>query len=133
MIIICEPQCKGMSHEKVNSGFIYGLRLAYPEQKILFFAHASHIQAIKEIFELDNIMIDHIEYRSIKFNANKAYNIFGIIRYYFLFQGIFKELLYLKVSKIIFLSQNPIILFTIKKLKQYPDCAMNRIKTGCAL
>ena len=54
MIVVCEPQCKSISHEKVNSGFIYGLRLAYPLETIRLYADASHIKALKEILIHDN-------------------------------------------------------------------------------
>ena len=59
MIIICEPQCKYLSHEKVNSGFIYGIRLAYPQEKLRFYADISHIEAIKKILIHDNIIIEN--------------------------------------------------------------------------
>ena len=118
MVIICEPQCKDISHEKVNSGFIYGLRLAYPKEKIVFFADATHIQAIRDILENDKVSIDNFECRPIKFSIDGTFSITGIIKYFLLFKKIFGETLSLKVDKIFFLSNNPIILYTIKKLKQ---------------
>ena len=51
MIVICEPQCKSFSHEKVNSGFLYALRLAFPNDRLVFYAHYSHIVSIKSILE----------------------------------------------------------------------------------
>jgi len=118
VIAVCEPQCKGISHEKVNSGFIYGFRLAYPQEKIVFFADATHFQAIQDILENDKVLVDNFECRPIKFKAESAFSIAGIIKYYLLFKKIFSELLSVKVDKIFFLSTNPIILYTIKKLKQ---------------
>lgn len=118
MIIICEPQCKDISHEKVNSGFIYGLRLAYPHEKIVFFAYATHIQAIQDILENDKVSIDNFECRPIKFSIDGTFSFTGIIKYFLLFKKIFSEVLSLKVDKVFFLSNNPIILYTIKKLKQ---------------
>ena len=67
MIIICEPLCKGVSHEKVNSGFIYGLSLAFPDEKMRIYADASHIEAIRNILDHDNVSISRIEYRPVKF------------------------------------------------------------------
>ncbi len=118
MIAICEPQCQGISHENVNSGFIYGLRLAYPQEKIVFFADITQFQAIQDILENTKVLTDNIECRPIKFNPRRSFCIAGIIKYYLLFKKIFGELLSLKVDKIFFLSTNPIILYTIKKLKQ---------------
>ena len=66
MIAICEPQVIGYGHEAVNSAFIYGMRLAYKTQKIIFYADQSHIEAIKKVFEINNLLIDNIEYKAIK-------------------------------------------------------------------
>lgn len=118
MIIICEPQCKGLSHEQVNSGFVYGLRLAYPQEKIMFFADTTHFQSIKNIWGNNNILIDNFEHIPINFDADKSYSIGGIIRYYLLFKKIFNKVIFLKTDRIFFLSENPIIIYAIKKLKQ---------------
>ena len=61
MIAICEPQCIGFAHEAVNSGFIYCARLAFPDEKIIFFAGLSHIQAIQKMFIINNIEIEAFE------------------------------------------------------------------------
>ena len=116
MIIICEPQCKSFSHEKVNSGFIYGLRLAYPTEKIRFYAHNSHIQAIKQILHHDDIAIENIEYFPIDFHSPSG--IKAIITYYFILKKLFKDSILNGVNKIFFLSFDPMILYIIKKLKE---------------
>nr|WP_321496405.1 hypothetical protein [uncultured Methanolobus sp.] len=115
MITICEPHVKGISHEKVNSGFIYGLRLAYPEEKIRFYADITHIIAIKDILDIDKINIENIEYVPIKFHD--LYSIKGMFTYYFLFNRIFTEVQEAGTNKIFFLSMNPTTLYIIKKLK----------------
>ena len=53
MIHICDLICKEMSHEKVNSGFVYGLRLAFPDEKIVVYADKSHIDALANILKVD--------------------------------------------------------------------------------
>jgi len=119
MIFICEPQCKTIDHEQVNSGFIYGLHLAYPEEKILFFAHTRHFEAIKNVLKNGKVPIDNIEHIPTNFvDEHKFYSIGGIISYYFTFKKIFNKILSLNTNKIFFLSNNPVILYTIKKLKQ---------------
>ena len=107
-----------MSHEKVNSGFIYGLRLAYPKEKLVFFGDISHFRAIKNIFDNEKIFIDNFEHISINFDASKSYSIAGIIRYHLLLKKIFNKILSLSTNKIFFLSTSPVILYTIKKLKK---------------
>ncbi len=116
MIIICDPINKGISHEKVNSGFIYGLSLAYPQEAIRFYADITHIEAIKKILIHDKVLINTIEYIPIKFRD--IYSIWGMITYYSLFKKIFSDVLGAGTNKIFFLSFSPSILYVIKKLKQ---------------
>lgn len=116
MIFICEPTCTGLSHEKFNSGFIYGLSLAYPREAIRFYADITHIEAIKNILINDKIIIKNIEYIPIKFRD--PYSISGMLTYYSLFNKIFRDVLETGTNKIFFLSFSPTILYAIKKLKQ---------------
>lgn len=118
MIIICEPQCKGISHEQVNSAFIYGLRLAYPQEKIVFFSDANYFLTLEKKWKNNDIVVDNFEHLPINFKTNKMYSIGGIINYFFLFKKIFNKILSLNSDKIFLLSSNPIILYVIKKLKQ---------------
>lgn len=117
MIVICEPLCRGLSHEKVNSGFIYGLRLAFPQETLRFYADITHIEAIKKILVHDNITIKDIEYIPIKFN-DETWPIIGMLTYYLFLREIFFDTRAIGVDKIFFLSFSPTILYLIKKLKQ---------------
>ena len=118
MIIVCEPQCKGISHEKVNGGFLYGLHLACPKEKIVFFAEKTHFQEVKNIFINSHVATGSIENFPINFSLRNNYGFGGIVRYYLLFKRIFDRACGLGINKIFFLSTSPIILYTIKKLKQ---------------
>lgn len=108
MIIVCEPSCKGYSHEKVNAGYLYGLKLAYPKEKILLFAHKSHLDILKV----------KVEKYPINSSADIIFSIFGMIKYYFIFKNLFDETLKLGEKKIFFLSSGPVFLYLIKKLKE---------------
>lgn len=116
MIVICEPHVKGVEHEKVNSGFIYGLSLAYPHEAIRFYGEYAHIEAIKEILIHDKILINKIEYVPIK--IRDFYSIIGVFTFYRLFNKILSDVLDTGTNKIFFLSFSPMILYVIKKLKQ---------------
>lgn len=118
MIIVCEPQCKGVSHEKVNSGFIYGLRLAYPKEKIVFFAEATHLQVIQDILIKDKVLIDNFECRPLPFYLKNIYSFWAMLKYYVLFLKLLDQVVFYKVDKVFFLSHNPVILYVIKRLKQ---------------
>ncbi len=115
MITICEPQVRGFSHEKVNSGFIYGLRLAFPEDKIYFYADESHLQAIQKILLHDGIELKNIEYIPIQFYSGSS--IRALAGYYFLLKKIFNQTVGRGEDKIFFLSFSASILYLIKKLK----------------
>ena len=119
MIIICEPQSKGISHIKVNSGFIYGLSLAYPGEQIEFFSETSHFKEIIEIFKSNKIQNIDLKHFTINFNAAKSFSISGIIGYFFLIKSVFDKVLEFGSNKVFFLSMNPVILCTIKILKVF--------------
>jgi hypothetical protein len=111
MIAVCELQCKGLSHEKVNSGFIYGLSIAFPGETILFYADPTHIEAIKYIIAHDKIHIPNIEYRSVEFiekmNFKYFFSMYKIIK--FILNNLKKD----NINKLFLLSFNPIILFIL--------------------
>jgi hypothetical protein len=116
MIIICEPQCKGFSHEKINSGFIFALRLAFPDEKIVLFAHSSHINCLMSIIKHDNITINNIEYISIEYDT--LYGYIGMFYYTILLNKLFKYARKNNVYQLFFLSFSAPILYIIKKLKK---------------
>jgi len=116
MIVVCEPQCKGFSHEKVNSGFLYGLRLAFPKETLRFYAEQTHINAIKEILKHDNVIVDDIEYIPISYRELNS--ITGVVSYFLLLRKLFNDVRSLGESRILFLSFSSVMLFMIKKLKQ---------------
>lgn len=116
MIVICEPICRVFSHEKVNSGFIYGLRLAFPDDRIRFYADITHIEAIKTILAHDNVEIENIEYVPITLSDSTTLR--GAIHYYQLFKRIFAEVINLGTNKVFFLSYSPVLIYLIKRLKQ---------------
>lgn len=115
MIHICDLICKEMSHEKVNSGFIYGLRLAFPEERIRVYADKSHILAIISILKHDGIKLDNIEFHPVKINSKPA--LFSYLKYYLLIKKILSKVLLSGDDKIFFLSFNAEILHVIKKFK----------------
>lgn len=104
-----------MSHEKVNSGFIYGLRLAFPKERIRLYADESHIAAIISVLENDEVELKNIEFHPVKVGSETALLYFP--KYYLLTQNIFEMVLLSGEDKIFFLSFNSVILYIIKKLK----------------
>jgi hypothetical protein len=115
MIHICDLICKELSHEKVNSGFVYGLRLAFPDEKIKIYADKSHIDTIVSILKNDGITINNLEYCPV--SVSSQLNLFYYPKYYFLIKNIFSNVVTSGGNKIFFLSFNNVILHIIKKLK----------------
>ena len=116
MIFVCEPQCKGVSHEKFNAGFLYGLSQAFPNDKIILFADQTHINALQSILIIDEISLKNIEYKPIQFDLTDSFGAF--IKYYFLCIRIFKNILTQGGDKLFLLSFSPKILYIIKRLKE---------------
>jgi len=66
MIILCEPQCKGYSHEQFNAGFLYGYSLSYPEEQILFFGEKNHNRCIRSILDSSSLEQINVEFHDIE-------------------------------------------------------------------
>ena len=115
MIIVCEPLCKGISHEKVNSGFLYGLSLAFPNQRILFHADATHIRAIKDILQHDDIEINKLEFCPIR--SLQSSSVFSVLWYWMVFYKLFSYGNIVGSNKVFFLSFSPQTLCALKLLK----------------
>jgi hypothetical protein len=121
VIVVCEPQCKSFSHEKVNSGFLYGVHLAFPNEKIKLYAHPSHIDVIKQVLRNDGVTIPDIEYVAVEFG--NPLSLLETFTFYFLLKKIFSETISAGVEKIFFLSFSAKILYLIKKIKKQPRFA----------
>ena len=105
-----------MSHEKVNSGFIYGLSLAFPNESLRLYADKTHIEAIKKILVHDKISIDKIEYKEISFDEKVS--LVQLVKYFIAFYRMLNDIVATGSDKIFFLSYIPITLFALKKLKK---------------
>jgi hypothetical protein len=127
MIVVCDLLCKSISHEKVNSGFIYGLSLAFPREAIRLYANATHIDAIKKILAHDGILIEDLEFKPINVFSNSSL-IGAVVRYFILFKML-TEIIKLGVNKIFFLSFSPEILYVIKKLKNIKQFTQFKLLT----
>ena len=115
MIVVCEPICKSFSHEKVNSGFLLALRLAFPDEIIRVYADDSHAASLAEILRNDRREIGNLEFRPIHFAT--SYRPLDIFRYLRLLRRVCLESKSVGVKRIFFLSYNPVILFILKVLK----------------
>ena len=107
MIIVADLLCKSISHEKVNSGFLHALHLAFPGEKIRFYAEKGHIDAIKNILTHDEVLINDLEYRSI----NVFFKPLALIL-------LLEKTLRCGVDKVFLLSFSASILLSIKVLKK---------------
>lgn len=115
MIVVCEPQCRSISHEKVNSGFLTALRLAYPDDELRLYAHASHNEALRDILSHDKVAVDRLDYRSLTFED--SYSFRGLIFNYRALRRLFLECKASGVHRVFFLSFSPALLHLVKRLK----------------
>lgn len=112
MIILCEPSCKSFSHEKINEGFLYKTRLAFPNEKILFFGHKSHIKVLSTNLTDSKIEVSNIQF--IKIRINPSPSALGLITNYNILRKIKRFILNNNQTKLFFLSHPKTLLFILK-------------------
>ena len=125
MIFVCEPQCRGISHEKVNSGFLTLARRAFPDDVLRLYADPTHRRALEEILVRDGVTIDRVEHRAIV--LDDALSVRGALAYYRLFKRMFAEAVAEGVERVLFLSSSPVLLHVLKRLRSNPAFAKIRI------
>lgn len=120
MIIIIEPQCRGFAHEQFNAAFLYGYSLAYPNDKIFFFAEKEHIKCVKSVLTTANLLLIKIEYKEINIPESKSLSkMYVMFSYYKLINELFDFVLKNNSSKMVFLSIYSFNLIPLKYLLKY--------------
>ena len=116
MIVVCEPQCEGLSHEKVNSGFLTLARRAFPGEAIRVYAADSHRDALRSILAHDHVQVGGLEFRS--FTVRDAYTARGVLGCYRQFARLLEESVAAGATEILFLSTSPVLVHLLKRLHQ---------------
>ncbi|CAN5673145.1 glycosyltransferase [soil metagenome] len=124
MIVVCEPQCEGLSHEKVNSGFLTLARRAFPGETIRVYAAESHHDALRSILAHDQVEVEDLELRS--FTVRDAYTARGMLGFYRQFLRLLEETVAAGATEILFLSTGPVLMHLLKRLHQRPAFAQLR-------
>jgi hypothetical protein len=112
MIVFCEPLIKGFGHEKVNSGFLTAYNKAFKGEPIMVFAHKTHIKAIDNILENDNIKLNDVHFNEINFNTSNQFVSF--ITHFLLLFKVIRYANKIGQNKIFFLSVNSQMLYLLK-------------------
>lgn len=115
MIVVCEPQCTGASHEKVNSGFLTLVRRAYPGEAIRLYADRSHYAELQRMLAHDGVAVDGIEHR--EFAVRDANTIGGMVAYHRQLARMLREASAAGCHEVLFLSGSPVLLHLLKRLK----------------
>jgi len=63
MILVCEPQCKGLEHVDFNAAVIAMVHYALTNEKIAFFAEREHLVSVRN--RLTGFLIDNVSYHEI--------------------------------------------------------------------
>jgi hypothetical protein len=124
MILIYEPLCKGISHEKVNSGFLTGVCRANPNDEVVFVSDITHAKALQFILLNDEITLNNLKFKPI--NTGDCRTISGILIILFSLIRILILAKNSKNKKVLFLSYNSLILYSIKFL-QLTNLMSNKI------
>jgi len=109
MIVVCEPSCKSFSHEKINEGFLYVINKLHNKDKILFLAHKSHWEILKQSLNNNNIDNSRIEFQNINVSSNSTLSILYTL--FFIFKLKNKS-----IKKMVFLSTSKSLLFCLKHI-----------------
>lgn len=65
MIVVCEPNCRDISHETFNLGTIYGISLAYPKERIVVFLDKTHKNVLVNNAKHGKLKLDNVEWINI--------------------------------------------------------------------
>jgi hypothetical protein len=125
VIVLCEPQCEGISHEKVNSGFLTLVRTAFPGEPIRLHAPRSHQQALRGILAHDGVAIDELECRDLEVHDGNTVR--GVVAYHRQLARVLAETVEAGASEILFLSTSPVLLRILKRLHRRPVFASLRL------
>jgi len=115
VIVVCEPQCVGSSHEKVNSGFLSLVRRAFPDEQIRFYADGTHVSAMQRMLAHDGVAVGNLEARP--FAVRDAYGIGGVVAYHRQFKRMLEEAVTVGARDVLFLSTSPVLLHVLKRLQ----------------
>jgi glycosyltransferase involved in cell wall biosynthesis len=59
MILVCEPQCKGLEHAEVNAAMIAVVKKALPSEDIIFFAEKEHSIYVNKALDSQSIRVSN--------------------------------------------------------------------------
>lgn len=116
MIFICEPTCRGIDHERVNSGFIRALAAAYPCQNLQVYAHMSHAAALRDTMAQEGSTPPRIEFVPIRppsLPGDRA-----AAAYERIFRRLFDAAIAAGIDKVFVLSYDVETLRAVKQLKR---------------
>jgi hypothetical protein len=116
LILIFEPLCKGISHERINCGFIAGAKAAFPEERIIFYGETSQIYALQRVFALEKYDTSGIEYMAVSIEPNDG--LISIIRNIKILRIIFNFAIKNGSTRILFTAVSSPVLVAAKYLKQ---------------
>lgn len=120
MIIIFEPQCTGFGHEQFNAAFLYGYSLAYPNEKIIYFAEKEHIKCIKDVFSSANLSLNEIVFTETEIpESNSLANPRVVFEYSRILKNLLSYAYKNDCNKIVFLSIYTYNLIPLKYLLQF--------------
>jgi hypothetical protein len=128
LLIVCEPQCVGISHEKVNSGFLSLLRVAYPDTPIRLYTDPSHRQALERVLAHDGID-PKIDYQELV--VRDPLGVAGMLYFHRQFRRVLDDALAHGSREVMFLSTSAALLHLLKRLKAKPRYAHLRFVFVC--
>jgi hypothetical protein len=115
VIVIFEPICRDISHERVNGGFILGVRAAFPQERILFCGEAGHIACLRELFALEQVEIDGIFFKAV--NIDEWDGLGSVLSNLRIVRRVFEMALKHGATRVLFTAVSPSVMVAVNRLK----------------
>lgn len=121
--VICEAQCAGFEHVKVNAAFVLTLSLAFPEKRFLFLAEQGHLQLVKA--ELSSYQRNNIDFTEICTPERTSTPLGRLLPDILLMYNLLKELYRFEIANLMLLSINSTLLLALKLLLRFKFLYIN--------
>jgi hypothetical protein len=121
--VICEAQCLGFEHVKVNAAFALTMCLAFPEKRFLFLGEGAHLQLIKA--ELASNKLNNIDFCEIGLTRREATPMCRLLPDVLLMYKLLKEMYLCEVYNLMLLSINSTLLLALKLLLRFEFLNVN--------
>lgn len=115
MILLCEMHCVGYEHVEVNAALIKAVQIAFPDQKLVFFAEQDHLSKVQRLLS-DKLPREMVEYHKLVVPARNTSGLGRLFRDYSINRNIYQYAWQNQAQIVFFLSTSSSSLIALKVL-----------------